>query len=52
VEVHFGDTIAHEVRAPLRVYNKIVMATSYRMGLVGMSGHDCDQLRRSLEAIV
>jgi hypothetical protein len=28
------------------------MATSYRMGLVGMSGHDCDRLRRRLEAVV
>lgn len=52
VEVHFGDSVAHQVRAPLRAYNKIVMATSYRMGLVGMSGHDSDRLRQKLEAIV
>lgn len=52
VEVHFGDAVAHQVRAPLRSYNKIVIATGYRMGLVGISGNDCDRLRRRLEAVV
>jgi hypothetical protein len=52
IEVHFGDAVAHQVRAPLRSYNKIVMATGYRMGLVGMSGSGCDRLRRRLEAVV
>jgi hypothetical protein len=28
------------------------MATSYRMGLVGVSGQDCDRLRQRLEAVV
>jgi hypothetical protein len=52
VEVHFGEAVARQVRAPLRTYNKIVMATSFRMGLAGMSGHDCDRLRQRLKAVV
>lgn len=52
VEVHFGETVAHQVRAPLRAYNKIVMATSFRMGLAGVSGQDCDRMRQRLEAVV
>jgi hypothetical protein len=52
VEVHFGEAVARQVRAPLRAYNKIVMATSFRMGLARISGHDCDRLRQRLEAVV
>ena len=52
VEVHFGDAIAQQVREPLRAYNRIVMATTCRMGLSGMSGAVYDRLRRRLEGVV
>ena len=33
VEVHFGDDVARQVRAPLRAYNRIIVATARQMGL-------------------
>jgi hypothetical protein len=51
VEVHFGDEVAHLVREPLRTYNRIVLATTCRIGLVGMSGAIPDRLRQKLEAV-
>lgn len=51
VEVHFGEEIAHQVREPLRAYNRIIMATTFRMGLVGMPGGVSDRLRQRLAAV-
>ena len=33
VEVHFGDHVAHQVREPLRGYNRIVVSTALQMEL-------------------
>ena len=51
VEVHFGDEIAHQVREPLRAYNRIIMATTWRMGLVGVSGPMPERLHQRLETV-
>lgn len=51
VEVHFGDAIAHQVRAPLRAYNRIVMATTCRMGSPGMFEVAYDRRRRRPKAV-
>jgi hypothetical protein len=52
VEIHLGEAIAHQLREPLRAYNRIITATTCRMELLGMSGAVYDRLRWRLEAFV
>lgn len=54
VEVHFGSELADAVREPLRAYEKIAIATTCRMGRIGLSiqVEVCPTLVRQWEAAV